>query len=424
MKILVVGGGGREHALCWKIGSSPLAEKVYCAPGNAGITNVAECVDIKATDLEGLMNFAIDNGIELTVVGPEQPLTMGIVDLFEKNNLRIFGPDRAAAELEGSKVFSKNLMKKYSIPTAKYETFSDLDSAVNWIKEVEPPFVVKADGLAAGKGVIICDSIEEGVTALKSIIEDKTFGDAGNEVVIEEFLKGEEASIFVLTDGDDYVVLEPSQDHKAIYDNDKGPNTGGMGAYCPAPVVNEKLLKKVEETVIKPTLNGLNSEGIKYRGVLYIGLMINKGEAKVLEYNCRFGDPETQPVLMKMKSDIVPLFMEIAEGKINTRKLYWKNGSTVCVVMSSIGYPGSYDKGVELSRLDELTDSDDIVLFHAGTKKVGDITVTNGGRVLGLTVIDESIGAAIDKVYNNISKIDDGSLYYRTDIGKKALVQG
>lgn len=424
MKILVVGGGGREHALCWKIKKSPLVENIYCAPGNAGISKIADCIDIDATDIEGLKEFAIQNSVDLTVVGPEQPLTMGIVDLFEKNNLKIFGPDKAASELEGSKVFSKNLMKKYSIPTAKYETFTDLNSALEWIKDLEGPFVVKADGLAAGKGVIICSSIEEGEKALKSIIHEKAFGDAGNKVVIEEFLHGEEASVFVLTDGENYLLLEASQDHKAIFDNDKGPNTGGMGAYCPAPIVTKEVLDKVERQIIIPTIKGLNSEGIKYKGVLYVGLMIHEGEVKVLEYNCRFGDPETQPVLMKMESDIVPLFMEIAEGRLNTASLNWKEGSTICVVMSSKGYPGSYDKGVKLSSLGELRESDDVVLFHAGTKYEDDSIVTNGGRVLGLTVIDNSISAAIDKVYNNISKIDDGTLYYRTDIGKKAVNKG
>lgn len=424
MKILVIGGGGREHALCWKIKKSPLVEKVYCAPGNAGISKIATCVDINATDLVGLKDFALENSIDLTVVGPEQPLTMGIVDLFEKNNLKVFGPDKAASELEGSKVFSKDLMKKYSIPTAKYETFTDLDTAASWIKDINGPFVVKADGLAAGKGVIICNSVEEGEKALKSIIQDKAFGEAGNKVVIEEFLKGEEASIFVLTDGNKYMLLESSQDHKAIFDNDTGPNTGGMGAYCPAPIVTKEVLEKVEKQIVVPTIKGLNSEGINYRGVLYVGLMIDEGEVKVLEYNCRFGDPETQPVLMKMKSDIVPLFMEIAEGQLETSFLEWKAGSTICVVMSSKGYPGSYDKGVELSTLDNLQESEDVVLFHAGTKFNGNSVVTNGGRVLGLTVIDHSISSAIEKVYNNISKIDEGTLYYRTDIGKKAVKKG
>jgi len=424
MKILVVGGGGREHALCWKIKKSPLVEKIYCAPGNAGISKVADCLSIKATDIEGLKEFAINNSIDLTVVGPEQPLTMGIVDLFEKNNLKIFGPNEAASELEGSKVFSKNLMKKYSIPTANYETFTDLDDALGWINELKGSFVVKADGLAAGKGVIICNSFEEGKSALISIIEDKTFGDAGNKVVVEEFLAGEEASIFVLTDGDKYIVLESSQDHKAIYDNDKGPNTGGMGAYCPAPVVTDRILKEVEQKIVRPTINGLNSEDIKYKGVLYIGLMINNGEVKVLEYNCRFGDPETQPVLMKMESDIVPLFMEIADGNLLTSSLSWKKGSTVCVVMSSKGYPGSYKKNVELTKLNQLSESEDVVLFHAGTKLDGKKTLTNGGRVLGLTVSGDSISGAIEKVYKNISKIDDGLLYYRTDIGKKAVGRG
>jgi phosphoribosylamine--glycine ligase len=421
MEVLVVGGGGREHALCWKIIQSPLVEKVYCAPGNAGIANVAECVDIPVHGLEGLRDFAKNNNIDLTVVGPELPLTMGIVDLFEKDNLNIFGPNMAASEIEGSKVFSKNLMKKYNIPTAEYESFSNLDDAEKWINNIDPPFVVKADGLAAGKGVIICQTIDEGKSALKSIMADKAFGEAGEKVVVEEFLKGEEASIFVITDGDNYIILKPSQDHKAIYDNDMGPNTGGMGAYCPAPVVSQDILNDVESSIIKPSIDGLNSEGIKYRGVLYIGLMIHNGEAKVLEYNCRFGDPETQPVLMIMESDIVPLLIDAANGNINQNSIVWKDGSAVCVVMSSIGYPGSYNKGVELTKLDNISDAEDMVLFHAGTKFNGNKIVTNGGRVLGLTALDNTIGSAIEKVYENISKIDDGSLYYRTDIGEKAL---
>lgn len=421
MKVLVVGGGGREHALCWKIIQSPLVEKVYCAPGNAGITNVAECIDIPVDDLVSLRDFAKNKSIDLTVVGPELPLTMGIVDLFEKDNLNIFGPNRAASEIEGSKVFSKNLMKKYNIPTAEYKSFSNLDDAEKWINTIDPPFVVKADGLAAGKGVIICQTIDEGKSALKSIMVDKAFGEAGTRVVVEEYLKGEEASIFVITDGDNYVILESSQDHKAIYDNDMGPNTGGMGAYCPAPIVSQDIINDVESSIIKPSINGLNSEGIKYKGVLYIGLMIHNGEAKVLEYNCRFGDPETQPVLMKMESDIVPLLIDAANGNINQKNIVWKDGSAVCVVMSSIGYPGSYNKGVELTKLNNFSESEDMVLFHAGTKFNGNKIVTNGGRVLGLTALDNNIGSAIDKVYENISKINDGSLYYRTDIGKKAL---
>ena len=421
MKVLVVGGGGREHALCWKIIQSPLVEKVYCAPGNAGIANVAECIDIPVDYLVSLRDFAKNKSIDLTVVGPELPLTMGIVDLFEKDNLNIFGPNRAASEIEGSKVFSKNLMKKYNIPTAEYKSFSNLDDAEKWINTIDPPFVVKADGLAAGKGVIICQTIDEGKSALKSIMVDKAFGEAGKRVVVEEYLKGEEASIFVITDGDNYVILESSQDHKAIYDNDMGPNTGGMGAYCPAPIVSQNIINDVESSIIKPSINGLNSEGIKYKGVLYIGLMIHNGEAKVLEYNCRFGDPETQPVLMKMESDIVPLLIDAANGNINQNNIVWKDGSAVCVVMSSIGYPGSYNKGVELTKLNNFSESEDMVLFHAGTKFNGNKIVTNGGRVLGLTALDNNIGSAIDKVYENISKINDGSLYYRTDIGKKAL---
>jgi len=423
MKILVVGGGGREHALCWKIKKSPLVEKVYCAPGNAGISNDAECVDIPVTEIYELLNFAKNKSIDLTVVGPELPLTLGIVDIFEKENLKIFGPSKAASELEGSKVFSKNLMQKYGIPTAEYNSFTDHSTALEHIKKIKPPFVVKADGLAAGKGVVICDSYEEGEKAINEIMTEKVFGDAGNNIVIEEFLEGLEASIFVFTDGEEFLLLESSQDHKAVYDNDKGPNTGGMGAYCPAPIVTGELLELIVNSIVKPTIEGLYSEGRKYKGILYIGLMLKGKDIKVLEYNCRFGDPEAQPLLVKMDSDLVPLMNEIAEGNLKQNSIKWKPGSAVCVVMSSKGYPGKYDKGVELTKLDELKDVDNVVVFHAGTKFENEKIVTNGGRVLGVTCLGNTIEETIKKVYESVKIIDDGTLYYRTDIGKKAVVK-
>ncbi|MGI9534151.1 MAG: phosphoribosylamine--glycine ligase [Thermodesulfobacteriota bacterium] len=421
MRILVVGGGGREHALCWKINNSPLVEKIYCAPGNAGISKIAECVDIPVTEIYKLLLFAKNNSIDLTVVGPELPLTLGIVDLFEKENLKIFGPSKAASELEGSKIFSKKLMDKYGIPTAKYNTFTEAAPALNYIKEINPPFVVKADGLAAGKGVVICNTILEGEEAVNSIMSEKVFGDAGNSILIEEFLVGQEASIFVFTDGVDFLLLESSQDHKAIFDDDKGPNTGGMGAYCPAPIVDKELLETIVDKVIKPTIEGLNSEAKKYKGVLYIGLMINGEDVKVLEYNCRFGDPEAQPLLFKMESDIVPLMNEIAEGKLKQKDVLWKAGSAVCVVMSSRGYPGKYNKGVELTKLGELVNNEDVVVFHAGTKFENGKIVTNGGRVLGVTCIGQTIEETITKVYESVNIIDEGNLYFRSDIGRKAV---
>jgi len=348
MNVLVIGSGGREHALCWKIKQSPLVQKVYCAPGNAGITSEAQCVDISVSDFDSLIDFVVKNSIELTIVGPEQPLSEGIVDLFEENGLKIFGPSQAAAELEGSKVFSKDLMKKYKIPTAEYSTFTDLNSALSWIKHINLPFVVKADGLAAGKGVIICNSTSEGENALNSIMKDKIFGEAGSEVVVEEFLRGEEASFFVFTDGKNFIPLQSCQDHKAAYDDDKGPNTGGMGAYCPAPIVNDKIRKKVIDSVVVPTINAMESEGRLYKGILYFGLMIKGEDIKVLEYNCRFGDPEAQPLLFRLKSDIVPIMDCIASGKLKQVELDWKPGYSVCVVMASSGYPGKYEKEHEI----------------------------------------------------------------------------
>lgn len=421
MKVLVIGSGGREHALCWKIKQSPLVKKLYCAPGNAGISNEAECVDISVYDFDSLTAFVKEHGIDLTIVGPEQPLSEGIVDVFENEGLKIFGPSKAAAELEGSKAFSKNLMKKYNIPTASYQTFTDLNDAISWIKKIDTPFVVKADGLAAGKGVVICNTVSEGEKALNSIMKDKIFGTAGSEVVIEEFLTGEEASFFVFTDGKDFVELQSSQDHKAVYDGDKGPNTGGMGAYSPAPIVNETLRKKIIDTVVVPTINAMESEGRTYKGILYIGLMIEDQKFKVLEYNCRFGDPEAQPLLFRLKSDIVPIFNSIASSKLGQKKLEWKTGYSVCVVMASNGYPGSYEKGYEIGGLEDLKDKDDIYIFHAGTKFSNNKVVTSGGRVLGITSLDNELMPAINKAYDTIKMIDSANLFCRTDIGKKAI---
>ena len=422
MNVLVIGSGGREHALCWKIKQSPLVQKVYCAPGNAGITSEAQCVDISVSDFDSLIDFAVKNSIELTIVGPEQPLSEGIVDLFEENGLKIFGPCQAAAELEGSKVFSKNLMKKYKIPTAEYSTFTDLNSALSWIKHINLPFVVKADGLAAGKGVIICNSPSEGENALNSIMKDKIFGEAGSEVVVEEFLRGEEASFFVFTDGKNFIPLQSSQDHKAAYDDDKGPNTGGMGAYCPAPIVNEKIREKVIDSVVVPTINAMESEGRLYKGILYFGLMISGEDIKVLEYNCRFGDPEAQPLLFRLKNDIVPIMDCIASGgELKQIKLDWKPGYSVCVVMASSGYPGKYEKEHEIKGLDSFNENDDIYVFHAGTKYSNSKTVTNGGRVLGVTAVGDDLVSTIDKTYTAVNKINCPNLFNRSDIGKKAL---
>lgn len=421
MRILVIGSGGREHALCWKIRQSLSVTELFCAPGNAGISKDATCVDIQATEIERLLQFAKKNNVDLTVVGPEIPLTLGLVDVFEKEGLKVFGPSKAAAELEGSKVFSKNFMKRHGIPTAEYRTFADSEDALGFIRTIKFPFVVKADGLAAGKGVILCNSTGEGEDAVRTIMSDRAFGDAGNSIIIEEFLTGQEASIFVITDGEKYLLLEPSQDHKAAYNDDKGPNTGGMGAYCPAPVVTDALLKVIASKIVEPTLQGMASENKRYKGVLYIGLMIDGDEIKVLEYNCRFGDPEAQPILFKMKTDIVPIMNEVAEGRLAHEKAQHKQGTAICVVMASKGYPGKYEKGVKLSKIDLLKENRDVAVFHAGTKLENGSIVTDGGRVLGVVCTGDNIENAIERVYKEISVIDDGALHYRTDIGNKAL---
>ena len=423
MKVLVVGGGGREHALCWKINQSPLVEKTYCAPGNAGISRHAECLDIGVGDFDSLAQFVKKESVDLTVVGPEQPLCEGITDFFEKEGLLIFGPSKAAAELEGSKTFSKNLMKKYGIPTGEYSVFTDIEQALAKAGETEPPFVVKADGLAAGKGVIICRSCEEGEDAVRSMMERGAFGEAGEKVVIEEFLTGEEASFFALTDGENVLPLEPSQDHKPIFDGDKGPNTGGMGAYTPAPVVNDRLRQRIIDEVMVPTVHAMKSEGRTYKGVLYAGLMIKDESFKVLEFNCRFGDPEAQPLLMRMESDVVPILHSIARSEMKTDPIEWKDGFCVCVVMASRGYPGSYDKGVELKRLKDFTDTRETVVFHAGTAFSKNKLVTSGGRVLGVTSLGDTIEESILRAYQAVDSILDENLVYRTDIGKKALLR-
>ena len=421
MRVLVVGGGGREHALCWKISRSPLVEKTFCAPGNAGITRHAECVDIPAGDFESLSAFAKKESIDLTVVGPEQPLSEGIVDFFEKEGLRTFGPSKAAAELEGSKIFSKNLMKKYGIPTGDYSVFADVEKAAAGLRKMTPPFVVKADGLAAGKGVVICRSREEGEAALRSMMVDGAFGEAGTRVVVEEFLEGEEASFFAFTDGENILALEPSQDHKPLLDGDRGPNTGGMGAYTPAPVVTDALRRRIMDEVVTPAVRAMKSEGRPYRGVLYAGLMIRNGDLKVLEFNCRFGDPEAQPLLMRMDSDIVPILHSVAEGTMKTDPVEWKDGFCVCVVMASRGYPASYAKGVALERLADFSDTEETVVFHAGTRFEGNRIVTNGGRVLGVTSSGDTIEQSLERAYRAVDSIGQDGLVYRKDIGAKAL---
>jgi phosphoribosylamine--glycine ligase len=422
MKVFVIGGGGREHALVWKVSQSRTVKKIYCAPGNGGIEKQAECVALKADDIEELKSFALKEKIDLTVVGPEAPLVQGIVDEFEKANLKIFGPSKKASQLEGSKVFAKNLMKKYGIPTAEFEIFEDSNEAISYIKSKEMPIVVKADGLAAGKGVIVCKTEDEASNAIKKIMEDRAFGDAGRRVVIEECLEGEEASILAFTDGENIKLLPSSQDHKRIYDDDKGPNTGGMGAYSPAPVVKDDILPIIEKDIIKRTIDGLRKEGIIYKGILYAGLMIEDDKPRVLEFNVRFGDPETQAILPRVEMDIIQPIIAAIDGNLNNVDCKLKNESCVCVVLASGGYPGGYEKGKVINGLNHFSCSKDLVVFHAGTKKLdsGEI-VTNGGRVLGVSALGKDIKAAIDNAYNAVSDISFENMYYRKDIGKKAL---
>lgn len=421
MKILVMGGGGREHALVWKIAQSPKVSKIYCAPGNAGISDQAMLVPIKANDTSGLIRFALKEKIDLTVVGPEEALTKGIVDLFESKGLSIFGPSQKAAEIEGSKAFAKEMMKKCHIPTASYEIFEDPKEATKYIRKQGAPIVVKADGLAAGKGVIICKTVEEAIQSIDRMMVEKIFGDAGHSVVIEECLMGEEASYIAFTDGKAMLPLASSQDHKAVFDGDTGPNTGGMGAYSPAPVVTGQVHKRIMEEILKPLIQGMAEEGRAYRGALYAGVMICDGVPKVLEFNARLGDPETQPVLMRMKGDIVPVLEACIKGNLSQCEIEWDNRASVCVVMASRGYPGDYEKAKAIEGLKEVSQMEDVFVFHAGTAFQDSQIVTNGGRVLGVTGLGKDIPSAIERTYQAVKKISWDGVHYRTDIGQKAL---
>ena len=424
MKVLVVGGGGREHALVWKIAQSDKVDKVFAAPGNAGIAREpkVQCVDIAPSDLNALRDFALKEKVDLTVVGPEDPLVAGIVDLFEEAGLTIFGPRKEAAILEGSKAFSKNFMREMGIPTADFEVFDDPYKAKEYIKAKGAPIVVKADGLCAGKGSIVCKTVEEALDAVDKIMVDKIFGSAGDKVVVEEFLKGEEASFIVITDGENIVPLASSQDHKPVFDNDEGPNTGGMGAYSPAPVVTQKIHDRAMNEIVIPTIEGMKKKGVPFKGVLYVGLMIIDDEyPKVLEYNVRFGDPEAQPILMRMESDLVDALMASIDGKLNECDIKYTDEAAVCVVMASGGYPGKYEKGKVIHGLEEVEKMEKVKVFHAGTKEVDGKIVTNGGRVLGVTALGGTIKEAIDRAYEAVSKIHWENVHYRRDIGAKAL---
>jgi phosphoribosylamine--glycine ligase len=421
MKVLVIGGGGREHALVWKLRQSPRVDKVYCAPGNAGISEIAECIDIRNDNFEGLIDFVKYNWIDLTVVGPEAPLSEGIVDAFVKEERTIFGPDKAGAQLEGSKQFAKDFMQKYGIPTAEYKTFSSYVQAEEYVRLKGAPIVVKADGLAAGKGVIVAETVDEAIDGLKLIMKDNAFGDAGSKVIVEQCLKGEEASFMILTDGKTVVPLATSQDHKQIFDGDKGPNTGGMGAYSPAPIVTDEMSTEVMKTIIDPMMKGLVREGINYRGVIYVGLMICDGKPYVLEYNVRFGDPEAQPILSRLDCDLFDLLKATAEGRLDEIDVKWKEGASICIVLASKGYPGSYQKGDTIQGLDAFKNSDDVVVFHAGTSFNNGKVVTSGGRVLGVTALGDDIKSAQVNAYKAIEKINFDGMQFRKDIGNKAI---
>ena len=419
MKVLVIGSGGREHALVWKLAQSNLCKKIFVAPGNAGTADEpkTENADISAEDLEGLLAFAKKMEIDITIVGPEAPLVLGLIDLFEKNNLLCLGPNKLAAQMEGSKIFMKDVLKRGNIPTATYEVFTNPESAREFLETCDIPIVLKADGLAGGKGVIIACSRDEALEALNSLMVEQKLGSAGDNLVIEEFLKGEEASFIVLCDGESVIPLASSQDHKQRDDGDKGPNTGGMGAYSPAPLITEELNEEIMNDIILPTLAELKRRDIDYRGFLYAGLMIDKQEIKVLEYNCRFGDPETQPILMRMKSDFLSLCLKAAKQELKGEQIEWDERFALGVVMASNGYPEKYETGFPISGIDKENETTKV--FHCGTKKKGEEILSNGGRVLCVTGLGSNLGNAFEKAYEATSKITWNGAFYRKDIGKR-----
>ena len=423
MNILVIGSGGREHALAWKAAQSPQADKVFVAPGNAGTAREPnlENVDLDVMDLDGLANFAEQNNVSLTIVGPEAPLVAGVVDKFEARGLRIFGPSAGAAQLEGSKAFTKDFLARQKIPTADYANFTDVDEALAYVREKGAPIVVKADGLAAGKGVIVAMTLEEAEDAIRDMLAGNAFGDAGSRVVVEEFLDGEEASFIVMVDGKNVLAMATSQDHKRVGDGDTGPNTGGMGAYSPAPVVTADVHQRIMDEVIYPTVNGMAAEGHPYKGFLYAGLMIDaNGAPKVIEFNCRFGDPETQPIMLRMKSDMVELCQAAVDGKLDQCDSEWDDRASVGIVLAAGGYPGSYHKGDVISGLSD-TDTDGEKVFHAGTRLNGDRVVTNGGRVLCATALGNTVTEAQKRAYELASRIRWDGVFYRKDIGHRAI---
>lgn len=419
MNVAVIGGGGREHTLAWKLTQSPSVDKLYALPGSDAMASIAECVPIGVEELDRIADFAVEKGIDMIVVGPEVPLTEGIADVCQKKGIAVFGPNKAAAQMEGSKVFAKNLMKKYHVPTAAYASFTDGNAAKDYIHKMGAPIVVKADGLAAGKGVVVAQTVEEAVDAVNAMMEDHIFGASGGRIVIEECMVGEEASLLAFVDGKTIVPMISAQDHKRIFDNDEGPNTGGMGAYAPAPVMTPELVQTVYDTILVPVVQGLANEGITYQGCLYAGLMITAGGPKVVEFNCRFGDPETQAVLPLLDGDLAQIMYACTQGTLRRDMVHWKQGAACCVIMASKGYPASSHKGDVISGLDAV--DDDIVVFHSGTKKADGLYQTNGGRVLGVTAVGDSLQEAIDKAYANVRRISFDGQQVRSDIGAKGL---
>ena len=420
MKILVVGGGGREHTIVWKIAQSDKVSKIYCAPGNGGISQLAECVDLPATDIDSMVRFAKEKEIDLVMVAPDDPLVMGMVDAMEAAGIRAFGPRKNAAIIEGSKVFSKDLMKKYNIPTAGYEVFTDSSSAIAYLKEQNSyPAVIKAEGLALGKGVIIAQNEAEAIDGIHEIMDDKKFGDSGNRVVIEEFLTGPEVSVLAFTDGKCVKPMVSAQDHKRAYDNDKGPNTGGMGTFSPSRLYDDAKAKECMENIFIPTMNAMNSEGRTFCGVLYFGLMMTDKGVKVIEYNCRFGDPETQVVLPRLKTDLVDIMNAVIDGTLSDLEIEWDDNAAVCVVMASGGYPVSYEKGHLISGIEYAESMDNVTVFHAGTKLTDDGFTNAGGRVLGVTATDTNLDEAIKRAYKAVEKITWKDEFHRNDIGVK-----
>ena len=418
MKVLIVGSGGREHAIAWSVAKSPKVDKIYCAPGNAGISEFAECVNIKAMEFDKLVAFAKENAIDLTIIGMDDPLVGGVVDAFESEGLRVFGPRKNAAIIEGSKAFSKDLMKKYKIPTAAYENFTDPDEAIKYLETAKMPIVLKADGLALGKGVLICNTLEEAKEGVKTLMLDKQFGDAGNEIVIEEFMTGREVSVLAFCDGKTIKCMTSAQDHKRAKDGDQGLNTGGMGTFSPSPFYNDEVEAFCEKYVYQSTIDAMASEGRPFTGILFTGLMITEDGPKVLEYNARFGDPEAQVVLPRMKNDIIDVIDACIDGKLSDVELEFEDNAAVCVVLASDGYPEKYDKGFEIKGLDTFKDKDGYYVFHAGTKFDGDKIVTNGGRVLGVVAKGENLKAARANAYKATEWIDFANKYKRNDIGK------